>query len=78
MELCVVGLGKIGLPIAVQAAGSDQTVVYAPRSDATLVTNRIGCPELARQEINFQASIGLEQGLASLIAWRDADRDLSG
>ncbi len=60
--------------LLVQATGSDQTVVYAPRSDATLVTNRIGCPELARQEINFQASIGLEQGLASLIAWRDADR----
>ena len=60
--------------LLVRLAGSDQSVVYAERSVATLVTNRIGCPELAKKEIGFEAAIGLEEGLESLITWRDADR----
>ena len=50
--------------------GSNQPIKYAPRSQATLVRNRIGSPERATQEIGFEAQISLDQGLSDLIAWR--------
>lgn len=43
---------------------------YAPRSQATLVRNRIGCPEKASNEINYTAAIELRDGLQRLIDWR--------
>lgn len=49
-------------------------ISYAPRSDATLVRNRIGCPELAEREINFKAKIELKDGLQRLIDWRRNDK----
>lgn len=49
---------------------SRQSIKYAPRSQATLVRNRIGSPERAKREIGFLAKDGLEQGLRDLIAWR--------
>ncbi len=51
---------------------SRQSIKYAPRSQATLVRNRIGSPERAKKEIGFAAKDGLEQGLRDLIAWRRA------
>jgi UDP-glucose 4-epimerase len=60
--------------LLVYLTGSDQPVVYADRSEVTLVTNRIGSPDRARKEIGFEASIGLEEGLRSLIDWRQAHR----
>ncbi|MGO4573050.1 NAD-dependent epimerase/dehydratase family protein [Microvirga sp. 2TAF3] len=50
--------------------GSDQKVQFAPRSQATLVRNRIGCPKRAAEEIGFVATTTLEQGLGELITWR--------
>lgn len=50
--------------------GSNQPITYAPRSQATLVRNRIGCPAKAREEIGFQAHIELDDGLRRLIQWR--------
>jgi UDP-glucose 4-epimerase len=50
--------------------GSNQPIQYAPRSQATLVRNRIGDPTLARNEIAFRAEIDLDAGLKDLIAWR--------
>jgi nucleoside-diphosphate-sugar epimerase len=49
-----------------------QSVNYAPRSQATLVRNRIGCPKRARAEIGFEARVSLEEGLRELIVWRRA------
>ena len=43
---------------------------YAPRSQATLVRNRIGCPKLANREIGFTAQLDLKEGLRRLIEWR--------
>ncbi|MBM3844316.1 MAG: NAD-dependent dehydratase, partial [Verrucomicrobia bacterium] len=43
---------------------------YAPRSQATLVRNRIGCPKLASREIDFTAQLDLKEGLRRLIEWR--------
>jgi len=50
--------------------GSNQPIQYAPRSQATLVRNRIGSPKRAVEEIGFKAEIGLEEGLRDLIKWR--------
>ena len=47
-------------------------IQYAPRSQATLVRNRIGSPVRAEREIGFEAGVPLEQGLQELIAWRRA------
>ena len=50
--------------------GSTQAIRYAPRSQATLVRNRIGCPQRASAEIGFNAEVSLEEGLRRLITWR--------
>jgi UDP-glucose 4-epimerase len=50
--------------------GSDKAISYAPRSQATLVRNRIGSPILATQDLDFTATIDLMEGLQRLIEWR--------
>ena len=52
--------------------GSNQPIKYAPRSQATLVRNRIGSPRRARDEIGFTAQVALDEGLNKLITWRKA------
>jgi UDP-glucose 4-epimerase len=54
--------------------GCTEPIRYAPRSQATLVRNRIGCPKRASAEIGFTAAIGLEEGLRRLIDWRNSHR----
>jgi UDP-glucose 4-epimerase len=49
---------------------STAPIQYAPRSQATFVRNRIGCPKKATAEIGFTASISLMEGLQRLIEWR--------
>jgi UDP-glucose 4-epimerase len=50
--------------------GCEKPINYAPRSQATLVRNRIGSPKRATEEIGFTAKIALMDGLQRLIAWR--------
>jgi UDP-glucose 4-epimerase len=50
--------------------GSNQPIKYAPRSQATLVRNRIGDPKRASADIGFTAGIDLDEGLRRLIDWR--------
>ena len=54
--------------------GSNQAIRYAPRSQATLVRNRVGSPKQAASEIGFTAQVPLEAGLKDLIAWRKAHK----
>ena len=56
--------------LLIELTGSSKTVKYAPRSQATLVRNRIGCPKKATEEIGYEASIHLREGLQRLIDWR--------
>jgi UDP-glucose 4-epimerase len=49
---------------------SRQSVKYAPRSQATLVRNRIGSAKRAKEEIAFEARDDLQEGLRELIKWR--------
>lgn len=55
--------------------GCNRLINYAPRSQATLVRNRIGSPVRASQEIGFTANIDLNEGLTRLIEWRRAHID---
>ena len=55
----------------VELTECEKPVLYAPRSQATLVRNRIGCPKLATKEIKFTADIELMDGLKRLIDWRN-------
>jgi UDP-glucose 4-epimerase len=50
--------------------GCKRAIKYAPRSQATLVRNRIGSPKLASAEIGFTAQVKLREGLQQLIKWR--------
>jgi UDP-glucose 4-epimerase len=55
-----------------QITGCNQPIQYKPRSQATLVRNRIGSPVRAKAEIGFEAGIDLRAGLRRLIDWRRA------
>jgi UDP-glucose 4-epimerase len=56
----------------IELTGCTQPISYAPRSQATLVRNRIGSPVRAKEEIGFEARISLADGLRELIEWRAA------
>lgn len=56
----------------VQLTGCTKGINYAPRSQATLVRNRIGSAKRAKEEIGFEARIRLDEGLQKLIDWRKA------
>ncbi len=47
-----------------------KSIQFAPRSQATLVRNRIGSAKRASEEIKFDAKIDLDDGLQRLIEWR--------
>ena len=55
----------------IQLTGCSKPIQYAPRSQATLVRNRIGSPKKASEEIGFTATIDLLDGLNRLIEWRN-------
>jgi UDP-glucose 4-epimerase len=56
--------------LLLELTGSTQPIHYAPRSQATLVRNRIGCTQKASAEIGYNATIQLREGLQRLIDWR--------
>jgi len=60
--------------LLLQLTGCTKPIGYAPRSQATLVRNRIGDARKASAEIGFTASLGLRQGLQRLIDWRTSHK----
>ena len=60
--------------LLINLTGANQPIQYAPRSQATLVRNRIGSPKKASAEIDFTAEIDLRAGLEQLIEWRAAHK----
>lgn len=54
----------------VELTGCTKHIIYAPRSQSTLVRNRIGSPKKASSEIGFTSTIDLREGLNRLIEWR--------
>ncbi|MBA5867373.1 MAG: NAD-dependent epimerase/dehydratase family protein [Nitrospira sp. CR1.3] len=61
--------------MVIELTGCKQPIKYAPRSQATLVRNRIGSAKRASEEIGFTAKVELKEGLARLIAWRAAHKE---
>lgn len=61
--------------LIVELTGNDQEINYAPRSQATLVRNRIGSSKRAEAEIGFKAKFELDEGLKKLIDWRKSHID---
>ena len=59
----------------IEITGYDKPIQYAPRSQATLVRNRIGCPKRANEQIGFEARLELRQGLEDLIEWRNTHKE---
>ena len=56
--------------LLVDITGCIKSINYAPRSEATLVRNRIGDPKKASDQIGFKATLDLQEGLKRLIEWR--------
>jgi UDP-glucose 4-epimerase len=56
--------------LLLELTGTEKPINYAPRSQATLVRNRIGCPQKALAEVGYTAKIELREGLQRLIDWR--------
>jgi len=56
--------------ILIELTGCRHPIRYAPRSQATLVRNRIGSPKRAKEEIGYESRVSLHEGLRELIQWR--------
>ena len=56
--------------LIIKITESKKQIKYTSRSEATLVKNRIGCPEKAKKDLGFSYKIQLEEGLKKLIDWR--------
>ena len=61
--------------LILEVTGSSLPIQYEP-AGKTFVTNRIGSTQKAEREIGFRSTIGLEEGLARLIEWRDSHKAL--
>lgn len=56
--------------LILEITGCKKPIKFAPRSQATLVRNRVGCPTRASAEIGFTARLDLREGLMQLVEWR--------
>lgn len=59
--------------IILQLTNYEHAIQYE-NTGQTFVTNRIGDPSRAYQELNFKYSVELREGLKKLMAWRDAHK----
>lgn len=55
-----------------ELTGSNLELQYEP-AGLTFVTNRIGCPKAAKEDLGFEWTVDLKEGLQNLIDWRKAD-----
>ena len=58
-----------------RAMDSDLSVEYGPERAVNGVTRRLAGTQRARDEIGFEAEIGLEEGLRALVEWWRPIRD---
>jgi UDP-glucose 4-epimerase len=57
--------------------GSDLSVEFGPERAVNKVSRRLADTARAREQLGFQAQIGLEEGLTRLVDWWRAERALS-
>lgn len=60
--------------LLLEITGSDLEIQYEPAGQ-TFVKNRIGCPNKAAEQIDYNYSIELREGLESLIEWRNTHKE---
>jgi len=60
--------------LLLEVTGSDVGIRHEP-GGLTFVKNRVGSPVRASEEIGFRATIGLAEGLRSVVEWRDAHKE---
>lgn len=63
--------------ILLEITDCQKPINFAERSQATLVRNRIGCPEKAKSGIGFESRIDLHEGLKRVVEWRARDKAAS-
>jgi UDP-glucose 4-epimerase len=63
--------------MVLELAGSDLPIKYEPAGQ-TFVTNRVGDPKAAEQDLGFKWSVDLEEGMKRLIEWRKNDKRCAG
>jgi len=61
--------------LILEVTGSTQAIQYEP-AGKTFVTNRIGSTAKAERDLGFRTTVDLREGLARLIEWRDAHKQL--
>jgi UDP-glucose 4-epimerase len=57
--------------ILIELTGADCQIQFEPEGQS-FVTNRVGCPQKAMTDLDFEARVKLRDGLMSLIQWRRA------
>jgi UDP-glucose 4-epimerase len=62
--------------IVLQLTGSDLQIQYE-QAGQTFVTNRVGDPEAAAQDLGFNWTVDLEDGMSRLIGWRKNHQKIS-
>ncbi|MDL2279107.1 NAD-dependent epimerase/dehydratase family protein [Desulfovibrio sp. OttesenSCG-928-G11] len=60
--------------LLIRISGSKAEIEYLP-AGLTFVTNRIGDPVLAEKDLGYKWTIDLEEGMKSLIEWRNSDKE---
>lgn len=60
--------------IILHLMGSDLEVEYRDQDEATLVVDRLGSVDKARELLGFTASTALKEGLQNLITWKQAQK----
>ena len=60
--------------LLLQLSGSPLSIQYEP-AGLTFVTNRIGCPKRAQRDLCYRWTIDLEEGMRSLIQWRQRNEE---
>jgi UDP-glucose 4-epimerase len=63
--------------LLLKLTGSDLEPEYRPE-EQSFVTERVGSTDKAERLLGFRASVPLEEGLASVIAWRRSDQRVAG
>ena len=61
--------------LLLKLSGKEELGVRYEPAGPTFVTNRVGCPKNAENDLGFKWSIDLEEGMRSLIEWRNQHKD---
>ena len=62
--------------LLLEMKNSNLPINYLSRHEKDLVRNRVGDPSKANQQLGFTSTIALEDGLKSLIKWRDCEKNI--